>query len=41
MKGASGDFIPMAAYFKIISGIEPLTIDQTKMTENSTMSLCR
>ncbi|MES2372982.1 MAG: hypothetical protein V4557_10410 [Bacteroidota bacterium] len=33
-KGASGDFIPMAAYFKIISGIEPLTIDQTKMTES-------
>jgi hypothetical protein len=36
MKGASGDFIPMAAYFKIISGIEPLTIDQTKMTEGGT-----
>ena len=25
--------IPMAAYFKIISGIDPLTIDQTEMTE--------
>ncbi len=26
--------IPMAAYFKIISGIDPLTIDQTEMSEN-------
>ena len=25
--------IPMAAYFKVISGIDPLTIDQTEMTE--------
>ncbi len=25
--------IPMAAYFKIISGIDPLTIDQTEMSE--------
>lgn len=29
------EFIPMAAYFKIISGIDPLTIDQTHMTEGS------
>jgi hypothetical protein len=36
MKGASGDFIPMAAYFKMISGIEPLSINQTDMTESST-----
>jgi hypothetical protein len=35
MKGASGDFTPMAAYFKLISGIEPLTIDQTRMSEGS------
>ncbi len=27
--------IPMAAYFKIISGIDPLTIDQTEMIEQS------
>lgn len=38
MKGASGDFIPMAAYFKIITGIEPLTVDQTKMTEGGSPS---
>lgn len=38
MKGALGDFIPMAAYFKIITGIEPLTIDQTKMTEGNLYS---
>jgi hypothetical protein len=31
----SDDFIPMAAYFKIISGIDPLTIDQVTMTEGS------
>ncbi len=30
---SSDDFIPMAAYFKNISGIDPLTIDQTHMTE--------
>jgi hypothetical protein len=29
----SDDFIPMAAYFKIISGIDPLTVSQTNMTE--------
>ncbi len=33
---ASDDRIPMAAYFKIISGIDPLTIDQTSLTEQST-----
>ena len=32
----SDDRIPMAAYFKIISGIDPLTIDQTTLTEQST-----
>lgn len=32
---ASDDRIPMAAYFKIISGIDPLTIDQTEMIELS------
>lgn len=36
-EGATTDErIPMAAYFKIISGIDPLTIDQTNMTEGST-----
>lgn len=30
------DRIPMAAYFKIVSGIDPLTIDQTSLTEQST-----
>jgi hypothetical protein len=30
------DRIPMAAYFKIVSGINPLTIDQTSLTEQST-----
>jgi len=30
------DWIPMAAYFKLITGITPLTIDQTLMTEGST-----
>lgn len=34
----SDEFIPMAAYFKIISGIDPLTIDQTHMTEGSNTS---
>jgi hypothetical protein len=33
---ASEDRIPMAAYFKIVSGIDPLTIDQTFLTEQST-----
>jgi hypothetical protein len=33
---ASDDRIPMAAYFKIVSGIDPLTIDQTSLTEQST-----
>jgi hypothetical protein len=32
----SNDRIPMAAYFKIVSGIDPLTIDQTSLTEQST-----
>ncbi len=32
----SDDRIPMAAYFKIISGIDPFTIDQTNLTEQST-----
>lgn len=33
-EGARNDErIPMAAYFKIISGIDPLTIDQTEMIE--------
>ncbi len=32
----SNDRIPMAAYFRIISGIDPLTIDQTEMIESST-----
>ena len=31
-----GERIPMAAYFKIISGIDPLTIDQTEMIEGGT-----
>lgn len=35
-EGAGSDGrIPMAAYFKIISKIDPLTIDQTGMTEGS------
>ena len=34
-EGARNDErIPMAAYFKIISGIDPLTIDQTEMIES-------
>lgn len=33
---SSDDRIPMAAYFKIISGIDPLTIDQSELTEQST-----
>lgn len=32
----SDDRIPMAAYFKIVSGIDPLTIDQISLTEQST-----
>jgi hypothetical protein len=32
----SDDRIPMAAYFKIVSGIDPLTIDQTCLSEQST-----
>ena len=35
-KGSDNDaWIPMAAYFTLISGINPFTIDQTHMTENS------
>jgi hypothetical protein len=34
----SDDFIPMAAYFKIISGIDPLTVSQTNMSEGGTNS---
>lgn len=30
------DFTPMAAYFKIISGINPLTVNQVNMSESST-----
>jgi len=30
-----GDYTPMAAWFKKISGIDPFTIDQTSMTEGS------
>ena len=36
LKGAIEDFIPMGAYFKMLSGIEPLSIDQTEMTEGGT-----
>ncbi|MES2003556.1 MAG: hypothetical protein V4450_03465 [Bacteroidota bacterium] len=32
------ELIPMAAYFKTISGIDPLTIDQTHMTEGGNTS---
>lgn len=32
------DQIPMAAYFRILSGIDPLTIDQTQLTEYGTSS---
>lgn len=35
-EGARGEKIPMAAYFKIVSGIDPLTIEQAEMTEGST-----
>lgn len=31
----SDDHIPMAAYYKIITGTDPLTIDQTEMIEGS------
>lgn len=34
----SDERIPMAAYFKIVSGVDPFTIDQTEMTENSSSS---
>lgn len=34
-KSSESSFIPMAAYFKIITGITPLSVDQTTMTENS------
>ncbi len=34
-EGAADSRIPMAAYFKILSGIDPLTIDQTELTEGS------
>ncbi|SKA12566.1 hypothetical protein [Sediminibacterium ginsengisoli] len=32
----SDDHIPMAAYFKIISGIDPLTVNQVSMSEGAT-----
>lgn len=35
-KVATEDYIPMAAYFSVISGIDPLTIDQTSLCEGST-----
>lgn len=34
-KSLSADYIPMGTAFKRISGIDPLTIDQTNMTEES------
>jgi hypothetical protein len=37
-KSTSPDFIPMGMAFKKISGIDPLTIDQTDMTEGSNFS---
>jgi hypothetical protein len=37
-KTTSEDFIPMGMAFKKISGIDPLTIDQTDMTEGSNFS---
>ena len=37
-KSTSPDFIPMGMAFKRISGIDPLTIDQTDMTEESNFS---
>lgn len=35
-KVATDAYIPMAAYFSVISGIDPLTIDQTTLSEGST-----
>ncbi len=37
-KSDSSDFVPMGMAFKKISGIDPLTIDQTNMTEESTFA---
>lgn len=37
----SKDFIPMAVWFKKISGLDPFTIDQTGLTEGSEMSYGR
>jgi hypothetical protein len=37
-KSVSSDFVPMGMAFKKISGIDPLTIDQTDMTEGSNFS---
>lgn len=34
-EGARTGNIPMAAYFKILSGLDPLTIDQTQFSEGS------
>jgi hypothetical protein len=34
-KSSDPDYLPMAMMFKKISGIDPLTIDQTEMTEGS------
>lgn len=35
-EAATHEYIPMAAYFSVISGIDPFTIDQTNMTEGGT-----
>ncbi len=32
-EAAAHDYIPMAAYFSIISGVDPFTVNQTNMTE--------
>jgi hypothetical protein len=37
-EGARSERIPMASYFKALSGIDPLTIDQTEMSELGTDS---
>jgi len=37
-KNLSADYIPMAMDFKKISGIDPITIDQTDMTEESSFA---
>lgn len=37
-KSTSADYVPMGMAFKKISGIDPLTIDQTDMTEESNFS---